>query len=513
MPNSNDEEDPMSKEFMLLHIGILAAISFIISIIITVWFFRKKCNDYNIAIFWVFNFSMAAFPIFPLMSAYDNYFIIMEKIGVYDEKELEPTRKKIRTYYKIIHYVYYGLSDIAIPLFSTVYLKKYFSKKEDDVGKYKCFSFSILKGFLFFIITIVVFAITSIVIVCVLPEPKIEEVKENTEGWDGIMFNLRNILSVAEYEINIILSAFLFIFKAGTNMSWLSWCCKDTKGVKEQMSLFVFWKIGRLIEKQESKDEDKLSVFDIAKKELQEERNDYLADKLSDDYKSDNKVCKKIRNLYELLIFLFLVALAAFILASECDNTFGLFTKYNYREIKEIYEKSEDKEKIKEGIFTDFVLFYVMFIVYFAAITYSIVTKNYYKEYFPYIGSERNGYGFLILLEHMIRVQPPIYFIVFFPLMCLGHKPIISNYFRLFKITMDYSYWPLVKGISIIIIVFVSICLGFSKDGIFKVFRQGHSNHYVKEGKKKCGLCLEKPSSSRTLELDISEGSSIANGD
>ena len=512
MPNLNDEEDPTSKEFMHLHIGILATISFIISIIITVWFFRKKCNGYNIAIFWLFNFSMAAFSIFPLISSYDNYFIIMEKIGVYDEKELEPTRKKIRTYYKIIHYVYYAISDIGIPLCNTIYLKRYLAKKDDN-EQYKCFSCSILKGFLFFIITIVVFAIGAIVIVCVLPEPKLEEVKENTEGWDGIMFNLRNIISVAEYDANILLSAFLFMFKAANNMSWLSCCCKDIDGIKEQMSLFVFWKIGRLIEKQESKDEDKLSDFDIAKKELQEERNDYLADKLSDDYKKDIKVCNKIRNIYEFPIFIFFVFLAAFILSSECDNTFCLFTRYNYREIKEIYEKSEDKEEIKKGIFSDFVLFFVMFIIYFVATTYSIVTKNFDKEYFPYIGSERNGYGFLILLEHMIRIQPPIYFIVFFPLMCLGHKPIIANYFRLFKITMDYNYWPFVKGISNIIILFFCFCLGFSKDGIFKVFRQEHSNHYVEEGKKKCGLSLKKPSSSKTIELDISEESSIINED
>ena len=99
---------------------------------------------------------------------------------------------------KLINYFYYALSEIIIPFFTTMYFKHYFSKIEEG-EKYKCFSFSILKGFLFFIITIISFTIGAIVIVCVYPEPKINELKENKEGWDGLMLNLRNIVSLAEY--------------------------------------------------------------------------------------------------------------------------------------------------------------------------------------------------------------------------------------------------------------------------------------------------------------------------
>ena len=194
--------------------------------------------------FWVFNFSSAAFSVFPLMSCYDNYLTTMEKIEVYNAAELEPIRKKIRTYYKIIHYVYYALSDAIIPFLTTLYLKRYLAKKEEG-KKYKCFSLTILKGFLFFIITIVAFAIGAIVIVCVLPEPKLEDLKENTEGWDGLMFNLRNIISFAEYEINILLGAFLFIFKAAYYIRWLFCCChftcEDVENGKTNTLLFVYW--------------------------------------------------------------------------------------------------------------------------------------------------------------------------------------------------------------------------------------------------------------------------------
>ena len=116
-------QDYSAKENISIHVAILASFTFIISVFITIWFFVlkcKKCNTINIIMFWVFNFSSAAFSIFPLMSCYDNYLTTMEKIEVYNAAELEPIRKKIRTYYKIIHYLYYALSDAIIPFLTTL---------------------------------------------------------------------------------------------------------------------------------------------------------------------------------------------------------------------------------------------------------------------------------------------------------------------------------------------------------------------------------------------------------
>ena len=512
MRNLDAEKDLSSKENISIHIAILVSVSFVISVIITIWFFVlkcKKCNVINIIMFLIFNFSMAAFSIFPLMSSYDNYLNIMEKIEVYDAKELEPIRKKIRTYYKIIHYVYYALSDTIIPFFTTLYLKRYLAKKDDN-EQYKCFSFSILIGFLFFIVTIVVFAIGAIVIVCVLPEPKLEELKENTEGWDGLMFNLRNIASLAEYELNLLLSGFLLYFKGGFYIRWFFYYCIKKSGTGD-LYIMEYWKIGKLMEKKESKDDDKLSDFDVAQKELQEERNDYLADKLINYYKNSEKCCNKYyipKFIYEIPLGLVLLLLGIVIMMNDINNTFGKFTSIDYGEIKTLYEKSQDKEKMKEDILGDFFAFFFLFILFFSGITYSIITRNYYKEYFPYIGSEHNGYGFLILLKFMIRIQPPIYFIVFFPIIKEGYNPIIANYFKLFKFTIDKSYWPLVKGILMCVILVFGIGFGFAKGGIFKVFREGHLNDYVIKGSKEVNGDQKYFSSLGTIELHQSEDDS-----
>ena len=317
--------------------------------------------------FWVFNFSVAAFSVFPLMSCYDNYLTTMEIIEVYDAKELEPIRKKIRTYYKIIHYVYYALSDVIIPFLTTLYLKHYLAKKDGE-KKYKCFSLTILKGFLFFIITIVAFAIGAIVIVCVLPEPKLEDLKEKTEGWDGIMFNLRNMASLAEYELNILLAVFLLMFKVIYYTRWLACCCRckceDVENGKTSSMLFVFWIIGRLKEKEEPKDEDKLSDFDVAKKELQEERNDYLADKMLKYYKIDNKILNKIyipKAIYQVPFGIFLLLFAAFILTINTSNTFGQATRFDYKNM--IMKKVKIKKK-QEKIFIQIFMHSLYFLLH-----------------------------------------------------------------------------------------------------------------------------------------------------
>ena len=279
MENKKKMYDLVSKDDILTYVAILATVSFVISTIVTVWFFIKKCNIFNFVIFLIFNFMMAIYFTFPLIAVFDNYILIMEKLEIYDSKELETAKNNIKIAYKVMNYGYYALSDIVIPFCTTLYLKIYICKNKED-KKYKCFSCSILKGFLFFIITITVFAVGIIVIISVLPEIKLDEIEENVEGWDGLMFNWRNFISLAEYEINISLACILLIMKSFYYIRWIACllCCQDVS--EFNLNYLSYWKIGKLIKKEESKvDEDKLSDFDVAKEELQTERNDYLAKK------------------------------------------------------------------------------------------------------------------------------------------------------------------------------------------------------------------------------------------
>ena len=204
-------------------------------------------------------------------------------------------------------------------------------------------------------------------------------------------------------------------------MRWLACCCRckceDVENGKTNSMLSVYWMIGRLIEKEEPKDDDKLSDFDVAKKELQEERNDYLVEKMIKYYKNDDKIlnkCKIPKAIYQVPFGFFIFLFGMLILIIDNYNTFSQATRFDYKNIKSDYEKREDKEKAREDILIDFHGFFAFFIVYFIAIIYAIITRNYYKEYFPYIGSEHNGYAFLNLLKYMIRIQPPIYFFAFF---------------------------------------------------------------------------------------------------
>ena len=489
MSNLRDEQDLSSKENILIHMLILGSISFVISFIITIWFFIKKCkkgNIFNLSILIVFNLAIGFSSLFPLMACYDNYLTTMEKIEVYDARELEPIRKHIKTYFKCIHYLYFIFSDIIIPTGITFYYKIYLNQKEEG-KKYKFFSCSILKGFIFLIFIIGAFVVAIIVIISVLPEPKIDELKEKTEGWDGIMFNIRNSASLAECELNIFLSFFLLALKGIYYMRWITCCCKCKKPPGEQFDIYVYFQIGKLIEKKELKNKDKLSDFDMAEKELLDERNDALADKIIKYYKDEDMCCNECkipRFLYEFFYGFFLFLFSAFILIYDNFNTFGKIKIIDLSNIKSEYEKSEEKEKMRDKIISSYLIYFILFFPYYIAITYSIVQRKFHNEYFPYIGSEHNGLGFLILLKYILRIQTPIYFIIFFQHINKDFNPIISSYFKLFRFTVDYSYWPIIKGLSMPLII-IFACCGCKRDGIFKVFREEYSNEYVIKGSKK----------------------------
>ena len=182
-----------------------------------------------------------------------------------------------------------------------------------------------------------------------------------------------------------------------------------------------------------------------------------------------------------------MVLFGFFVIISDVYNSYGDLSFINYANLKSDYEKSEKKESFKNLIFVDFIIFFVLFISYFFAVPYAIIEKNYFKEYFPYRGSEHNGIGFLILLKYIIRIQPPIYFLVFFPLMHGDYNPIISNYFKLFKFSIDNNYWPIIKGCLLgVILIFVGC--GLTRDGIIKLFKEGRTNKYAKIGAQYCGV-------------------------
>ena len=67
-------------------------------------------------------------------------------------------------------------------------------------------------------------------------------------------------------------------------MRWITKCCCKSDKEKYEYDTFLFWKICKLREKKEQVDKNKFSDFDVAKEELQQERNNFLADKLVDYY-------------------------------------------------------------------------------------------------------------------------------------------------------------------------------------------------------------------------------------
>ena len=83
----------------------------------------------------------------------------------------------------------------------------------------------------------------------------------------------------------------------------------------------------------------------------------------------------------------------------------------------------------------------------------------------------------------------------------------------MFKLTIDKSYWPLVKGILICVIIVFGIGFGFAKGGIFKLFREGSSNDYVIKGSKQVNGDSKSFSSLGTIELQQSEDDSADNND
>ena len=143
---------------------------------------------------------------------------------------------------------------------------------------------------------------------------------------------------------------------------------------------------------------------------------------------------------------------------------------------------------MRKDIFDDFFLYSVLLYSYIFLIIYTIITRNYSEEYFPYIGSEHNGYAFLNLLKYMLKIQVPIYFIVFFPLMEKDYNSIILNYFQLFKFSVDRVYWPLIKACSLLVFPIFGFYLGCLRDSIYGLLREGDFNEYVKEEKKKSVL-------------------------
>ena len=87
-------------------------------------------------------------------------------------------------------------------------------------------------------------------------------------------------------------------------MRWITCCCKCKKPLGEEFDIYVYFQIGKLIEKKELKNKDKLSDFDMAEKELLDERNDALADKIIKYYKDEDMCCNECkipRFLYEFL--------------------------------------------------------------------------------------------------------------------------------------------------------------------------------------------------------------------
>ena len=205
-----DQLDEYTK-FYIVVISLFSSF-FIISAIITSYFYvvnrngkiSCNCNGWIFIIFLCFNFVIGVIFTLPYITVYDYFIYFMELLKI-EEKDYDKIKKLIKDIYKSVHWIFYLFSDFFIPLFYNILLQNYYNKKNNINCKCSCNLFLyILKGFAILFIVLILFIILIIVIINVYSEPKVNKFTKECEGFDCIMFNIRNIISVAELEYNII---------------------------------------------------------------------------------------------------------------------------------------------------------------------------------------------------------------------------------------------------------------------------------------------------------------------
>ena len=483
---------------------LLFIISFVISMIITLRFFiiREKnktccicnCNIINLVIYLIFNAVIGIIFTLPYITVNDYFIYFMELLKI-DNKEYDDIKNVIKKIYKAVHYIFYLLSDTVIPYLFNVYLKNY--KNKENNNKCSFFSLSIFKkafkGLLYILIFIVICVILIVVIIIVYPEPIVNKVTENCEGWDGIVFNIRNILAFGELEYNIFFFYLYSIFISAHYLYYIRHCLAFFLCIVDPKTsmrrILKFYKIGKLIEENEKmKENNELTEIEEELIKLNEKRRNEIKNKLIENLKDSEKCCSKKyfycfcipKFVIDLPIGFFMIISMALLAVFDMHNTVSDFTVNDYSKIENDWEKQEMRETIKKGISTDLVMYFLISYLYNFGMIYSIIKRKYFIEYFPYIDGNHNGLAFLNLLGYITKVATPIYFLVYFPFINNNHKAIIYSYFNWYLFNLE-NYWQIIIKISVLLIIPILVYFGCIHTYL-KDFECSLDNKHVKKG-------------------------------
>ena len=499
------------KKFYTVAIILFSSFFFISTIITSYFYIVKKdgkiscnCNFWNFLVFFCFNCVIGIIFTLPYITVYDYFIYFMELLKI-EEKDYDKMKQLIKKIYKFVHWFFYLLSDLFIPFFFNILIIRYYNSNNTSNNKYKCSckTFKIfLESFAILLIVLILFIILIIVIVVVFSEPEVNKSTEECQGFDGIMFNIRNIIAVAELEYNIIffyLYSIIIVYHYFSALvillSYLYNClCSISLPSYTPKQTFKFYKIGKLIEKNKNEnDNDNNNDDDIIKalKELNYERREDIKKKLIQQV-NDSKNCSKRycycfcipKFIIDIPIGIFIVSITISLAFIEIANTFSDTTTNNYSTIQKEWEEEENRENIKKGIFKDLDLFFVLSYLYNIAMIFSIVKRKYFNEYMPYINSSHNEIAFLLLLKYIAEVACPVYFLIFFPFFNNDHRAIIYSYFHWYLFNIE-NYWQMIiKGLLLLIIP-ILICKGCIPNYIME-YNFNQNEYHVKEGEKAC---------------------------
>ena len=433
-------------------IAILSIAIFIISCLITYCYYKTLFNPINMAIYIIFNATMAFIFTLPLVVGYDIYITVIEnkkKEGkIEGDYNFDDLKKKLKGIYKFIHWWIYTISDTIIPFLLTIYFKEINLCKLDKAK-------TILRTFLFIIICIAVFAVIIILLYIFLPEPTINKVKKNCEGWDGLFLNLRNLISLAEIEYNYIFLLMRFSILVMESGECMICCCKNHHHYNLRKRTKI-WELGKLDEyNNKTNNENEKNELKKKLEKINKERRRDLMTNLINKIKTERGRCccfYYVENLFLFpLFFIFsffpiLIILFNFFFQLELDS-FLLLTK---------------EENLYFTLLEFMILTYINYVILF----YCIIGRKYFDTYFPYKNGEYNEIGFLNLLQYVLDNVMALYFLLYFVII---KELNIDSYF----IWLEFTFSPEILffvAFLLLILLFILTRKGYIENDYNELF-------------------------------------------
>lgn len=466
----------MSKIIIMI---IFISAMIITSLIVSFCYFKQNCSLGNFLVYLLFNLGIITILIFQFVAICDYYIYFQEYLNISSNSEYDEIKKHIKNFYKAAYYIFYIFSDVLFPFGTKFYLLNH--QNENSLFKK---SLKACKGLLFFFLFIIVSTIVIVVVTYYYPEPVIDDIEKNYEGWDGFIFNLRNVCSLFEIEYYINLFYYFIVFK-GYARFFSTPCCKCNNFKETKKNLFALWTLGKLIKESDDqeklKNDNELNDVELALKEIKDERKNDLINKIMDDLNNTSSLGKILKDIS--LGFLSIVFGLCILFFEPFNSVDGLY-KVNYSTLKSDWEKNEeDRENIEYGILFDLTMYFFFSYIYIFILIYMFFQKKYIKEYLPYIGGNHNGYGLIIILKFLMEKVLLINYLIFFPFINFNHKAIIQSYFKLISFNLDVI-WVLLIKLFIVFFPSILVVWNFAHEELFYLAKYEEYDDYVKIGAK-----------------------------